>query len=301
MKNSKLLSELYVPVLLGALLILVFIIFGGFTPERIESPFIVKTYKDYSAQQNKLDSTGGIKTDVDKNWYESVMNNLRKEEYYIGYDYYSLFWQSPNRANNMRFAYAENWFSVKPRLTRIPLFDESDINIKKEDKKYSKVPEWNLKIKTNGFRKGTNGIITSFSGTDFMTEKNKGWIEDDNMRIDYLNDENGMRQDFKIKNKPAGKGFLRVEMAAETDLKMLSGADVLLFKNTDGSEALQYGSLKAWDANGKDLKIWFENRNNKSKEFSIVVNDDDAEYPVIIDPVSGTKWAKLGDQASAEL
>lgn len=106
---------------------------------------------------------------------------------------------------------------------------------------------------------------------------------------------------------------------------MIVGADALMFKDKDGIDKMKYSSLKCWDANGKELRAYFEksdyefrvanselestskinnqkyNIENNSKSFSIVVNDEDAVYPITIDPLSSNpSWSGESDQNDAQ-
>ncbi len=126
-----------------------------------------------------------------------------------------------------------------------------------------------------------------------------------------------MRQDFIIKQKPAREGKLRLNLSADTKLKMIVGADALMFKNSKGEEKMKYSALKVWDATGRELRAYFEKdnyeleikslekiRNSKfviPNSFSVVVNDEDAVYPVTIDPLSTSPgWTVESDQANAQ-
>lgn len=80
--------------------------------------------------------------------------------------------------------------------------------------------------------KGSGGVLSERS--ELSVAGNKASIEDDNIRIDYTNDKEGIRQDFIIKNKPEGEGKLRLNISADTKLKMIVGADALMFKEKNG-------------------------------------------------------------------
>ncbi|MBK9226723.1 MAG: FG-GAP repeat protein [Ignavibacteria bacterium] len=107
---------------------------------------------------------------------------------------------------------------------------------------------------------------------------------------------------------------------------MITGADALMFKDEKGDLKLKYSSLKVWDANGVELRAFFEETklqpevngfppeargNDKNiiipnskflipNSFCIVVNDEDAVYPITIDPLSSTaNWTAEINQASA--
>ena len=104
---------------------------------------------------------------------------------------------------------------------------------------------------------------------------------------------------------------------------MIVGADALMFKDNHEDLKLKYAALKVWDANGVELRAYFEknyelgitNYELKDKSdskaipnskflipnsFCIVVNDADAVYPITIDPLSSAaSWTAEINQASA--
>ncbi|MBK8553943.1 MAG: hypothetical protein IPL53_24025 [Ignavibacteria bacterium] len=190
-------------------------------------------------------------------WYQEALANIQKAEYNVSFSESLNAYQSPNRANNMRFIYHKNGFSAMLRNNKIALFDESDKMIEESDKKYEYLDYWNIDFRLESVSKGLNSInengYTDFSGNDFISNENVISIENDNLRIQYKNDENGMRQDFIVKNKPEGDGQLRLNINADTDLKMITGADALMFKDDKGDLKLKYAALKVWDANGREL------------------------------------------------
>ena len=52
-------------------------------------------------------------------WYSTVTEKIKKEEYHITYSEGVKAYQSPNRAQNLRFIYAADGFTAKPRTTKI--------------------------------------------------------------------------------------------------------------------------------------------------------------------------------------
>ena len=265
-------------------------------------------------------------------WYTEALSNIQKAEYNVSFSETLNAYQSPNRANNMRFVYHKNGFSAMLRNNKVALFDESDKMIGESDKKYGYLDEWNIDFRLEGVSKELNSTkenrYTDFSGNDFFSNENVISIENDNLRIQYKNDEDGMRQDFIVKNRPEGEGQLRLNINAATELKMIAGADALMFKDSKGDLKLKYASLKVWDANGRELRAYFEKNyelgitnyelkeksdskaipnsksqipNPKNSKFQIVVNDEDAVYPITIDPLSSTpSWTAEINQASAK-
>ncbi len=259
----------------------------------------------------KTSNNGGadLKESMDEDWQENVFGLIEMDEYDFNYDETSGIYRSPNRRNNITFSYFNDGFSAKTMNTRIPLFDKNDNTIPDEEKKYKDIAAWDVRFKLAGVgrksaggRSFSSGVYSTFDD-ELVSEENKAYIENDNIRIDYLNDMTGMRQDFIIKKKPEGNGNLKLEISTETDLKMIVGADALMFKDDLGEEKMKYSSLKVWDANGKELRAYFEKSGSRS--FSICVNDEQAQYPVTIDPLSSSpNWVvsfgySFGSAASA--
>ncbi|MFZ1320725.1 MAG: FG-GAP-like repeat-containing protein [Ignavibacteria bacterium] len=313
---------------------------------------------EISANRKPTEKDESFIANDNKDWYSEAMENIRKSEYnisQISQDDKEKVYQSPNRANNIRFIYSDNGFTAKTMNDRIPLVDISDKTIKEEDKKYKTLDEWSIDFKLQDVRCKTQDEITSdvrcqtsdefyekssdlssphalsgdpflsFEDSELKASGNKASIENENIRIDYTNTKEGMRQDFIIKTKPEGDGKLRLNINAETELKMIVGADALMFKDDKGNDKMRYSSLKVWDATGKELRAYFEknelqitnyklqeeNRSDKNicnlkseicNSFSIVVNDEEAEYPITIDPVSDAPdWTYDNNQASSFL
>ena len=240
-------------------------------------------------EQNKNDS-------IDQSWLSTAIENIKREEYNIVYNNHINSYESPNRKNNIDFTYHDDGFTAKTLMAKFPLFDVNDKTIKEKDKKYKKTQCWNIDFKLTGYsRTNTGSQLAGFTGTNINVDSNKVNIEDDNLRIDYANNEDGMRQDFTIKNKPEGNGELKLEVKVTTKLKMIIDSDALMFKNSSGKEIMKYSALKAFDATGKELRAYFKPSKN-NKEFSIIVNEEDAQYPIIIDPLSSTpNWTAIGE------
>ncbi|MEZ4823407.1 MAG: hypothetical protein R2942_13785 [Ignavibacteria bacterium] len=62
-----------------------------------------------------------------------ALSNIQKAEYNVSFSEDLNAFQSPNRANNMRFIYQKNGFTAMLRNNKVALFDESDKTI--EEKK----------------------------------------------------------------------------------------------------------------------------------------------------------------------
>ncbi|MDQ3022055.1 MAG: FG-GAP-like repeat-containing protein [Bacteroidota bacterium] len=348
------------PSFLFFILILLFSLFSSFHTLNKDKYFADESNKALKLQHPSLPPVEQSVTNfpnecskfskgTNSSFYNDAIENLQREEYNISYNEELKCYQSPNRANNIRFSYHDDGFTAMSREHKIPLFDVNDRSFKVEDKKYKTADEWEINFKVKGYSRSSMHLVTdskstgsefkgvendksdkliSFLKGDLKVNKNKASTEDDNLRIEYTNNEIGMRQDFIVKNKPTGKGNLRLELSGQTKLKMSVDANALTFKDKKGKELMRYSGLKVWDANGKKLQAYFENRedyyseneNRKSinenkqsqtdndpklalpnpKSFAIVVNDKDADYPVTIDPLSiSPNWVSECNQIDA--
>ncbi|MFZ1461880.1 MAG: hypothetical protein WAU38_13890, partial [Ignavibacteria bacterium] len=195
------------------LFIIVSLVLFSFIPPRDnqkEQPYLAGTngpvstiFTDYlptkhniNAHPNFAKPDAGLNK-IDQNWYSAAVDNILKEEYNISYSEELKSFQSPNRANNIRFTYQNNGFTAKTMQTKIPLFDVNDKTLQEADKKYKKIEDWSVELQINNYELVINKSKPFAAG-------NKASLENENIRIDYTNSKEGMRQDFIIKEKPAG-------------------------------------------------------------------------------------------------
>ncbi len=114
---------------------------------------------------------------------------------------------------------------------------------------------------------GETARLKIFTGKELTVHQNRAFIEDQGLKIEYENNEDGMRQNFIIKEKPEGNGLLKLKINAETSLMMRVGADAVVFANASSEEKMKYNSLKVWDAENKILAAHFEKEIDKSAVF----------------------------------
>lgn len=229
---------------------------------------------------------------IDQNWYSESLEKIKNLEYQITYSTEIDLYQASNRKNNLHFIYKKNGFSVR------------SLDTKYGGNESLKIKNWNASFTINGY--GRNGIIEKkFEGTVFNTKNNLAFIEDNNMQIQYINDYDGMRQNFIVKTKPKQEqGFLTLNMTIETNESIKVSRKGLVIGDKI-NEYMKYNSLKIWDAEGNTLKGYFTADNAESSEINnniqIVVLDNKAVYPITIDPLSSSEvWSQFSDQASSE-
>lgn len=113
-----------------------------------------------------------------------------------------------------------------------------------------------------------------------------------NFIIEYINSESGLRQNFIVRQKPAGNDQLKITLGIKGDLVPEMGKDntLKLIDQQTRKTILQYDDLKVWDANGKQLQARMEL--SDSKDIQLVVNDESAVYPVTVDPLThAAEWS----------
>ena len=116
--------------------------------------------------------------------------------------------------------------------------------------------------------------------------------------VEYINNSKGLRQNFIIKEKPSGTGKLKIQLNwNSTLLAVEDSSDKVIFSAFENKNDIKliYDDLKVWDANGTlldaELKL-----NKKDNSINILVNDNEAIYPVTVDPLNRTpEWSSSAD------
>ena len=103
----------------------------------------------------------------------------------------------------------------------------------------------------------------------------------------YVNRPSGLEHGFTLENRPEAAGGLleltlsvtgRLGVRAEED-----GQSLVVFQKENDRTLLNYGGLKVWDAEGKDIAAYMET-NSEGNEVRYIVEDAEASYPLTIDP-----------------
>ena len=99
--------------------------------------------------------------DIDRSWYQKALERMETEEYDIVYSDELGAFQSPNRANNMRFIYHDNGFTAKSMTNKLPVIPAD---------------EWEIKFQI------TNEAY-QLHGSELKVSGNKAFIENENIRL----------------------------------------------------------------------------------------------------------------------
>jgi hypothetical protein len=222
--------------------------------------------------------SGGDFVVSDSDRLSEIFFNIAESEYEIRWQDRAGSYQSPNRAQNLRFSYLEDGFVAQRRVQAT----EDD--------------EWVVGLRLDLFGKPT--APRSLDGGEMTIDRKSAIVVHSAIAIHYHNDIDGMRQSF-IVDRPEGEGELRLEMAV-----MLEGVEMgvseqgdFVYFDSAFEEVMRYSDLNVWDARGEPLAAWFEAIDKE--RFAIVVDDNRAEYPLFIDPLSAY-WGVVGPQNYAQ-
>ena len=95
----------------------------------------------------------------------------------------------------------------------------------------------------------------------------------------YANGPLGVEQGFDVVSRPAGRGAVRLAIAAAAGVRLDGRRGVLI--SLGGGGMLRYRGLAAVDARGRALPAWLA---VTTGGLSIMVDDRGARYPVRVDP-----------------
>ncbi|MCX6162123.1 MAG: FG-GAP-like repeat-containing protein [Ignavibacteriae bacterium] len=245
-------------------------------------------------------------TGIDENWLANVKTQIEKDEYDFCFektqDVYSAF----NRKNNLRFTFSDDGFRAEPGMTKIPQYDfKSPVYEKSEE--YTEIPYWTADIKVSGIGRSGGDYFERFEGKNLSVKDSTAFIEDENLKITYLNNESGMRQDFILKTRPAGEGNVILKLNIETKEKINVSEDGLSVFNAVSNDPLfSYKNLKIWDKNNNKLRGKFVKVPDIKSGITTVdltIDDTGAEYPLTIDPLLSApnyNWKVIGGNIDDE-
>lgn len=216
-------------------------------------------------------------------WFAQVQRNIAASEYEIRWCPETGAYQSPNRSQNMRFTYLADGFRASPRVV-----DNRDT-------------EWQVGIRLSSLKKGS--ALQPFRADGLQVQADTAQIQGEPCRIEYKNEPKGMRQNFIIEKPLPGEGNLELVFSVErkgVQLNVASEGDAVSFTRTEegGAEVMRYSDLKVFDARQQPVFAKMTRRSHDS--FAIVVDDAEAAYPLLVDPLSTSlNWNAEGNQAGA--
>lgn len=194
-----------------------------------------------------------------------LSETIAAREYHISYDRARDVLQSPNRKQNLRAYYRPGKLTIQNRV------DSSGQN-------FSGV------LKNEGIL--ANGRLMDKPDPEASPEllENRLLIRHKRFTEEFINNRDGVRQNFIIQDAPTGTDQLEV-MLKITGLRAENGRknEILLFSKHDTLRPrLIYRDLQCWDARKRPLAAYLICHNQQVR---ITVDVHQAAYPVTIDPI----------------
>ncbi len=215
-------------------------------------------------------------------WYATVTKNIEESEYEIqparGNEY-----SAPNLKQNLQSVFSPDHFRLQP--------GNNDVE------------HWELDLKTEGVYAGKEKLFSTRQRAVPFIEKNKiSFHHGNDFTIEYINNENGVRQNFIINKTPPGNPEtinLKLETNENWYVNKVHSKEIHFArrKGNEWDKKIVYNDLKVWDATNKELDASFSVEGN---EISINVNTAGAVYPITIDPLSTSPNTSLAVGVSGD-
>lgn len=183
---------------------------------------------------------------------------IERSEYFISR---KSVYQSPNRKNGLTAVYNSDGMSITSQ-------DAGQ--------------HWSFNLKLKGvFANGTALYKPAAQPVASMHENTIQFNHDNHFMVEYVNNENGIRQSFIIQDPGKKVQQLTVQLQAPKEWQVEQrNSTGVFFKNNE--QLLSYNDLRVWDAHQKSLPAHFVVQNDLVQ---IQVDVKDATYPVTIDPI----------------
>ncbi len=219
---------------------------------------------------------------LDTRFAAAVFGYIERSEYHIRWVENQAVYKAANRAQNLRFTLVEDGFAVEPR-------DYGEGNPR----------PWEMTLRLLSFGKSSAGARAVENGR-WVVDRNTALLEANGITLEYFNDKAGLRQNFIVWRQPEGDKPLQLVFqvqSQELTFTVFDGENVVSFANAGGKEVVRYGDLKVWDASQRQLGAKMARLDEE--HFIILVEDTDALYPVIVDPLYA-EWGNTKTQSGAK-
>ena len=219
-------------------------------------------------------------------WYTQIQKDLSAREY--------LLHQEESAFNQFRAFNRKN--NIIGHLKAGSLYLEP-----KPDSGQTDIP-WQAELKTTAILFDGETYLRPSMSAKGIQDKNTVEFHHGNFTEQYINNEQGLRQNFIIHEGPQSSE-IRVELTLNgLKADKRSDTEIALYDQTPKGGIQThtlYKDLKSWDAHGIPLESHFEVINHR---IALVVNTKNAVYPITIDPISTTAASQLeSNQAYAQL
>ncbi len=212
----------------------------------------------------------------DTTWWSLARKHLIESEYNVtlsdktpieGID---SAYQAPNRAYNFRTYFMSDRMVITPRT--------------------SMENGWKCVLKPNGYGRGAEAL-SSARGAPSVYDNRVEFSYGAGMTEWYFNDQNGLEQGFTIVERILGgiesSFWIETALGGDVTAELKEKGRSVDFHDESGRIILRAGDLYAVDSLGKDIECRFWTSEDNLR-FRIYVEDQEAVYPVFIDPTFTT-------------
>ncbi|HEV7782338.1 MAG TPA: hypothetical protein VGO58_13785, partial [Chitinophagaceae bacterium] len=211
-------------------------------------------------------------------WFDNARQYIREQEYHIKWNNELRQYTAVNRNNHLAFYFSEEGYRILSFANAGIVTDDWEYNFY-----LSSISRGNQELSKDGpatIARDKQSLVCSFP----------------RFSIEYVNTTKGMRQNFIINEKLPGCEKLRVAINLQGNLQATvdNQARLLLSSVSTKKVQLHYDDLKVWDNNHQPLDAHME-LNNDGKTLVLVVNDENATYPITVDPLNhSSDWSDNG-------
>lgn len=221
----------------------------------------------------------GAEQKPDRAWMASIQKDIRHREYFFSSSgaqsgqVNGKIWQAPNRRQDVRIHADKNGIELRERRG---------------------AGKQLLHLRTVAL--GRVDSLRPLQIGHISAHDNRLEIQRHGLSEWYVNADKGIEQGFTVSERPQGTQALALEI--ECDSQPVLFSDTHLLFNSGGARPLDYGKLSVVDAKGKNIPSRFVLLTDN--HFSIEMEDQDALYPLTIDPIITSSFDTLlhGDQTN---
>ncbi|MBL0336183.1 MAG: hypothetical protein IPP73_13005 [Chitinophagaceae bacterium] len=157
---------------------------------------------------------------------------------------------------------------------------------------------WDISFGFNSYGRNNNSIKFDESNNNIVKEIGKINFSSGPLTVEYINNEQGLRQNFILQEKPEGQGNLVVSLHISTALEVSTDHSGQLRFHPAGNNTdlkMIYDGLAVYDSRHQPVPAYME-FDNTTHILNLVVNDGHAMYPLTIDPLNHVpEWSTSAD------
>lgn len=235
---------------------------------------LLLTFSCFSQQKQAVGKAQGSNLNrPEETWLKKAQAFIKEKGYQFKQKKNSTFFYAANTTQHLGFSISALGYNTTPV---------------KSSQNNECSSSWHQSLSFSEIRRGENKIIADDNYTITQAKAVLKFNYSD-FTIEYINNEKGLRQNFIVAKKPAGNADLELLLKTNGDLFATVINNTVQFKDNTGAVKLFYTDLNVWDANNQVVKATMEVRNDNM--VAIVVKDQNAIYPLTIDPINKTpEW-----------